>query len=160
MGLFDFFSSRKKTQRQPQQSEAQLQLDMFDNLSQTQKFAMVAMLASLAAAPTNAERTAMVQKMMMTDAAMMGITENMFLDYMQTHTKPTHQTVMSTLKTITDTMIKEWLIYSGFSICAVNQNEKALYIFFDWWQQLGYNHEEIECVIKKMDAICKEFNNI
>ena len=45
MGLFDFFSSRKKTQRQPQQSEAQLQLDMFDNLSQTQKFAMVAMLA-------------------------------------------------------------------------------------------------------------------
>ena len=160
MGLFDFFSSRKKTQRQPQQSEAQLQLDMFDNLSQTQKFAMVAMLASLAAAPTNAERTAMVQKMMMTDAAMMGITENMFLDYMQTHTKPTHQTVMSTLKTITDTMIKEWLIYSGFSICAVNQNEKALYIFFDWWQQLGYNHEEIECVVKKMDAICKEFNNI
>ena len=160
MGLFNFFSSRKKTQRQPQQSEAQLQLDMFDNLSQTQKFAMVAMLASLAAAPTNAERTAMVQKMMMTDAAMMGITENMFLDYMQTHTKPTHQTVMSTLKTITDTMIKEWLIYSGFSICAVNQNEKALYIFFDWWQQLGYNHEEIECVVKKMDAICKEFNNI
>ena len=160
MGLFNFFSSRKKTQRQPQQSEAQLQLDMFDNLSQTQKFAMVAMLASLAAAPTNAERTAMVQKMMMTDAAMMGITENMFLDYMQTHTKPTHQTVMSTLKTITDTMIKEWLIYSGFSICAVNQNEKALYIFFDWWQQLGYNHKEIECVIKKMDAICKEFNNI
>ena len=160
MGLFDFFSSRKKTQRQPQQSEAQLQLDMFDNLSQTQKFAMVAMLASLAAAPTNDERIAMVQKMMMTDAAMMGITENMFLNYMQTHTKPTHQTVMSTLKTITDTMIKEWLIYSGFSICAVNQNEKALYIFFDWWQQLGYNHEEIECVVKKMDAICKEFNNI
>ena len=160
MGLFNFFSSSKKTQRQPQQSEAQLQLDMFDNLSQTQKFAMVAMLASLAAAPTNAERTAMVQKMMMTDAAMMGITENMFLDYMQTHTKPTHQTVMSTLKTITDTMIKEWLIYSGFSICAVNQNEKALYIFFDWWQQLGYNHEEIECVVKKMDAICKEFDNI
>lgn len=74
MGLFNFFSSRKKTQRQPQQSEAQLQLDMFDNLSQTQKFAMVAMLASLAAAPTNAERTVMVQKMMMTDAAMMGIT--------------------------------------------------------------------------------------
>ena len=160
MGLFDFFSSRKKTQRQPQQSEAQLQLDMFDNLSQTQKFAMVAMLASLAAAPTNAERTAMVQKMMMTDAAMMGITENMFLDYMQTHTRPTHQTVMSTLKTITATMIKEWLIYCGFSICAVNQNEKALYIFFDWWQELGYSHEEIECVIKKMDAICKEFNNI
>ena len=160
MGLFNLFSSSKKTQRQSQQSEAQLQLDMFDNLSQTQKFAMVAMLASLAAAPTNAERTAMVQKMMMTDAAMMGITENMFLDYMQTHTKPTHQTVMSTLKTITDTMIKEWLIYSGFSICAVNQNEKALYIFFDWWQQLGYNHEEIECGIKKMDAICKEFNNI
>ena len=116
MGLFDFFSSRKKTQRQPQQSEAQLQLDMFDNLSQTQKFAMVAMLASLAAAPANAERTAMAQKMMLTDAAMMGITENMFLDYMQTHTKPTHQTVMSTLKTITDTMIKEWLIYCGFSI--------------------------------------------
>ena len=160
MGFFNLFSSSKKTQRQSQQSEAQLQLDMFDNLSQTQKFAMVAMLASLAAAPTNAERTAMVQKMMMTDAAMMGITENMFLDYMQTHTKPTHQTVMSTLKTITDTMIKEWLIYSGFSICAVNQNEKALYIFFDWWQQLGYNHEEIECVIKKMDPICKEFNNI
>ena len=96
MGLFNLFSSSKKTQRQSQQSEAQLQLDMFDNLSQTQKFAMVAMLASLAAAPTNAERTAMVQKMMMTDAAMMGITENMFLDYMQTHTRPTHQTVMST----------------------------------------------------------------
>ena len=160
MGLFNLFSSSKKTQRQSQQSEAQLQLDMFDNLSQTQKFAMVAMLASLAAAPTNAERTAMVQKMMMTDAAMMGITENMFLDYMQTHTRPTHQTVMSTLKTITDTMVKEWLIYCGFSICAVNQNQKALYIFFDWWQQLGYNHEEIECVVKKMDAICKEFNNI
>ena len=160
MGLFDFFSSRKKTQRQPQQSEAQLQLDMFDNISQSQKFAMIAMLASLAAAPANAERTAMAQKMMLTDAAMMGITENMFLDYMQTYTKPTHQTVMSTLKTITDTMIKEWLIYCGFSISAVNQNEKALYIFFDWWQQLGYNHEEIECVVKKMDAICKEFNNI
>ena len=160
MGVFDFFSSRKKTQRQPQQSEAQLQLDMFDNLSQTQKFAMVAMLASLAAAPTNDERIAMVQKMMMTDAAMMGITENMFLNYMQTHTKPTHQTVMSTLKTITDTTIKEWLIYCGFSICAINQNEKAFCIFFDWWQQLGYNHEEIESVVKKMDAICKEFSHL
>ena len=160
MGFFNLFSSHKETTKQPQQNEAQFQSTMFANLSQTQKYAMITMLASLAAAPANAERTAMAQKMMLTDAAMMGITENMFLDYMQTHTKPTHQTVMSTLKTITDTMIKEWLIYCGFSICAVNQNEKALYIFFDWWQQLGYNHEEIECVIKKMDAICKEFNNI
>ena len=32
MGLFNLFSSSKKTQRQSQQSEAQLQLDMFDNL--------------------------------------------------------------------------------------------------------------------------------
>ena len=35
--------------------------NMFTNLSQTQTFAMVSMLASLAAAPVNAERTAMVQ---------------------------------------------------------------------------------------------------
>ncbi len=159
MGFFNLFSSRKETPRQPQQPEAQLQLDMFDNISQSQKFAMIAMLASLAAAPANAERTAMAQKMMLTDAAMMGITENMLVDYMQTHTKPTHQTVMSTLKTITDTTIKEWLIYCGFSICAINQNEKAFCIFFDWWQQLGYNHEEIESVVKKMDAICKEFSH-
>ena len=85
MGIFNFFSSRKETSKQPKQ-EAQLQLDLFTNLSQTQKFAMVTMLASLAAAPANAERTAMVQKMMMTDAAMMGITKSMMLNYMQTQT--------------------------------------------------------------------------
>ena len=59
MGFFNFFSSQKDTPKQSQSSEAQLQSDMFANLSQTQKFAMVTMLASLAAAPANAERTAM-----------------------------------------------------------------------------------------------------
>lgn len=76
MGFFNFFSSRKETPKQPLQSKAQFQLDLFTNLSQTQKFAMVTMLASLAAAPTNAERTAVAQRMMFTDAEMMGITQN------------------------------------------------------------------------------------
>ena len=61
MGFFNFFSSQKETLEQPQSFDAQLQSDMFTNLSQTQTFAMVSMLASLAAAPVNAERTAMVQ---------------------------------------------------------------------------------------------------
>ena len=99
MGFFNFFSSQKETPKQPQSSEAQLQSDMFANLSQTQKFAMVTMLASLAAAPANAEGTAMAQKMMFTDAAMMGITQDMMLNYMQTRTKPNAQMVkLLTLK--------------------------------------------------------------
>ena len=122
MGFFNFFSSQKETPKQPQSSEAQLQSDMFANLSQTQKFAMVTMLASLAAAPANAERTAMAQKMMFTDAAMMGITQDMMLNYMQTRTKPNAQMVISTLGTITDTEVLEWLIYCGYSIIVVNQN--------------------------------------
>ena len=129
MGFFNFFSSQKETPKQPQSSEAQLQSDMFANLSQTQKFAMVTMLASLAAAPANTERTAMVQKMMMTDAAMMGITQDMMLNYMQTRTKPNAQMVISTLGTITDTEVLEWLIYCGYSIIVVNQNEKACSVF-------------------------------
>ena len=96
MGFFNFFSSQKETPKQPQSSEAQLQSDMFANLSQTQKFAMVTMLTSLAAAPANAERTAMAQKMMFTDAAMMGITQDMMLNYMQTQTKPNAHMVIST----------------------------------------------------------------
>lgn len=75
MGLFDYFSSQKKTQKQPQRSEVQFQLDLFSNLNETQKYAMLTMLGSLAAAPANAERTEVVQRMMFTDAAMMGITE-------------------------------------------------------------------------------------
>lgn len=131
MGFFNFFSSQKETPKQPQSSEAQLQSDMFANLSQTQKFAIVTMLASLAAAPANAERTAMAQKMMFTDAAMMGITQDMMLNYMQTRTKPNAQMVISTLGTITDTEVLEWLIYCGYSIIVVNQNEKACSVFFD-----------------------------
>src|SRR5574344_1306402 len=131
MGFFNFFSSQKETPKQPQSSEAQLQSDMFANLSQKQKFAMVTMLASLAAAPANAERTAMAQKMMFTDAAMMGITQDMMLNYMQTRTKPNAQMVISTLGTITDTEVLEWLIYCGYSIIVVNQNEKACSVFFD-----------------------------
>ena len=111
MGFFNFFSSQKETPKQPQSSEAQLQSDMFANLSQTQKFAMVTMLASLAAAPANAEGTAMAQKMMFTDAAMMGITQDMMLNYMQTRTKPNAQMVISTLGTINDKEVLEWLIY-------------------------------------------------
>ena len=131
MGFFNFFSSQKETPKQPQSSEAQLQSDMFANLSQTQKFAMVTMLASLAAAPANAERTAMAQKMMFTDAAMMGITQDMMLNYMQTRTKPNAQMVISTLGTITDTEVLEWLIYCGYSIIVVNQNEKArIWLFY------------------------------
>lgn len=130
MGFFNFFSSQKETPKQPQSSEAQLQSDMFANLSQTQKFAMVTMLASLAAAPANAERTAMAQKMMFTDAAMMGITQDMMLNYIQTRTKPNAQMVISTLGTITDTEVLEWLIYCGYSIIVVNQNEKACSVFF------------------------------
>lgn len=147
MGFFNFFSSQKETPKQPQSSEAQLQSDMFANLSQTQKFAMVTMLASLAAAPANAERTAMAQKMMFTDAAMMGITQDMMLNYMQTRTKPNAQMVISTLETITDTEVLEWLIYCGYSIIVVNQNEKACSVFFDWWHKLGYEPEEIDRVV-------------
>ncbi|GJG68472.1 hypothetical protein PRLR6025_19410 [Prevotella lacticifex] len=137
MGFFNFFSSQKETPKQPQSSEAQLQSDMFANLSQTQKFAMVTMLASLAAAPANAERTAMAQKMMFTDAAMMGITQDMMLNYMQTRTKPNAQMVISTLGTITDTEVLKWLIYCGYSIIVVNQNENACSVFFDWWATGG-----------------------
>lgn len=156
MGIFNLFSSRKETSKQPQH-EAQLQMPMFANLSQTQKFAMLTMLASLAAAPANAERTSMVQKMMLTDAALMGITKSMMLNYMQTQAKPNVQSVISTLKTIRDTNVLEWLIYCGFGIIAVNQNERACCIFLDWWQQLGYEPEEIESIVKKTEAIC---NNI
>lgn len=130
MGFFNFFSSQKETSKQPQSSEAQLQSDMFANLSQTQKFAMVTMLASLAAAPANAERTAMAQKMMFTDAAMMCITQDMMLNYMQARTKPNAQRVISTLGTITNTEVLKWLIYCGCSIIVVNQNEKACSVFF------------------------------
>lgn len=84
MEFFNFFSSHKEKAKQPQQREAQFQSAIFADLSQTQKFAM---LASLAAAPTDAEKTAMAQKMMLIDAALMGITQDMLLDYMQTHTK-------------------------------------------------------------------------
>ena len=160
MGFFNFFSSQKETPKQPQQYEAELQLDLFTNLNQTQKFAMVTMLASLAAAPANAERTAMAQRMMFTDAEMMGITQNMMLNYMQTHTKSDSQSVISTLRTITDTNILEWLIYCGFSIIAVNQNEKACYVFFNWWKQLGYEPDEIDCIVKKTEDICNKMRQI
>lgn len=163
MGFFNLFSSHKETTKQPQQNEAQFQSTMFANLSQTQKYAMITMLASLAAAPANAERTAMAQKMMFTDAAMMGITQDMMLSYMQTHGKSTPQAVISTLRTISDTNVLEWLIYCGFSIIAVNQNEKGCYVFFDWWKQLGYEPEEIDHIVKKVEVICnkmREINNL
>ena len=159
MGFFNFFSSQKETSKQPQKSEAQFQLDLFTNLSQTQKFAMVTMLASLAAAPANAERAAMAQRMMFTDAEMMGITQNMMLNYMQTHTKSNPQVLISTLKTITDRYVLEWLIYCGFGIISVNQNDDAFCIFCDWGEQLGYKPEDIERIVKKTEAICNQFNN-
>ncbi len=160
MGFFDFFSSQKETPKQPQQSEAQFQLDLFTDLSQTQKFAMITMLASLAAAPANAERSAMAQKMMFTDAAMMGITQDMMLNYMQTHTKSDSQTIISTLRTITDSSVLEWLIYCGYTIVAVNQNQKACYVFYDWWKQLGYEPDEIDYIVKKTEAICDKMRQI
>ena len=156
MGFFNLFSSHKETLKQPQQHEDMLQSTMFSNLSQTQKFAMVTMLASLAAAPTNAERATIVQKMMFTDAAMMGITQNMLLSYMQSGSRPNAQSMISTIRSITDTNVLEWLIYCGFGIISVNQNEKACYVFFDWWQQLGYTHEEIDYIIKETEAVCNK----
>lgn len=152
MGFFNLFSSHKETPKQPQQYEAKLQSSMFSTLSQSQKFAMVTMLASLAAAPTNAERTAMVQKMMFTDAAMIGITQDMMLSYMQTGSTPNAQSMISILQSITDTNVLEWLIYCGFGIISVNQHEKACYVFYDWCQQLGYSHEEIDRVVKRTEA--------
>ncbi len=159
MGFFDFFSSQIKAQKQPQRSEVQFQLDLFTNLSETQKYAMLTMLASLAAAPANVERTGIVQKMLFTDAAMMGITKNMMLNYMQTHTRTDSQTVISTLKTIADSNILEWLIYSGFSIVTVNQNEKAAYIFLEWWKQLGYESEDNYRIVNKVEAVCNGIRN-
>lgn len=160
MGFFNYFSSHNETPKQPQSSEEQLQLDMFPNLSQTQKFAIVSMLASLAAAPANAERISMAQKMMFTDAAMIGITQDMMLNYMQTQNKPNAQMVISTLGTITDTKVLEWLIYCGFSIIVVNQNEKACSVFFDWWHKLGYEPEDIDRVVKEIEAICNKMRQI
>ena len=161
MGFFDFFSSQNKAQKQPQRSEVQFQLDLFTNLSETQKYAMLTMLASLAA-PANAERTEVVQRMMFTDAAMLDITQNMMLNYMQTHTKMDSQTIISTLRTITDSNILEWLIYCGFGIITVNQNEKAVYIFFEWWKQLGYESEDIYSIVNKIEAVCNgmKINNL
>lgn len=160
MGFFNFFSSRKSTPKKPQHTEAQLKLALFANLSETQRFAMFSMLASLVAAPANAEKTAMAQRMLFTDAALMGITKGMMLNYMQTRTKPNEQTMISTLRTITDSNILEWLIYSGFSIIAVNQNERASYVFFSWWKQLGYEPDEIDLVVKKVEAICNKMRQI
>lgn len=160
MGFFNLFSSKKKTPTQLLYPEAQIQTNLFTNLSKPQKFAMVTMLASLAAAPANAARTAMVQKMMFADAAMMGITQNMMLDYMQTHTKSSPQAVISTLRTIKDTDVLEWLIYCGFGIITVNQNDKARYVFYDWWQQLGYKPEDMKRIVKKIEIKCKQFNNL
>ena len=160
MGFFNYFSSHNETPKQPQSSEEQLQLDMFPNLSQTQKFAIVSMLASLAAAPANAERISMAQKMMFTDAAMIGITQDMMLNYMQTQNKPNAQMVISTLGTITDTKVLEWLIYCGFSIIVVNQNEKACSVFFDWWHKLGYEPEDIDRVVKEIEPICNKMRQI
>lgn len=156
MGLFDLFRSRKETPKRSECLGNQLQPTMFETLNQTQKFAMFTMLASLAAAPANAEKTAMVQKMLFADAAQMGIKQAMMLNYMQTQTKPSTQTVISTLKTITDNNVLEWLIYCGFGIISVNQNEKAHFVFFDWWQQLGYGSEEIGRVVKKIESICDQ----
>lgn len=156
MGFFNFFSSQKETPKHPQSSEAQLQSGMFANLSQPQKIAMVSMLASLAAAPANAERTAMAQKMMLTDVAMMGITPDMMLNYMQTQTKPNAQMVISTLGTISNTKVLEWLIYCGFSIIVVNRNEKACSVFYDWWHNLGYEPKEIDRVVKETEVICNK----
>ena len=79
---------------------------------------------------------------------------------MQTHKKPNVQTVISTIRTITDTNVLEWLIYCGFSIISVNQNEQACSIFFDWWQQLDYTPEEVNQVVKKMEAICDKMRQI
>lgn len=163
MGFFNFFSSQKETSKQPQQSEAQFQLDLFTNLSQTQKFAMVTMLASLAAAPANAERTAMAQRMMFTDAEMMGITQNMMLNYMQTHAKTNSLTMITTIRTITNSNVLEWLIYCGFSIISVNRNDKASNVFYDWCHQLGYEPVEVNHVVDKVDTICnkmRQFNNL
>ncbi len=160
MRFFNLFSSKKKTPNQPQYSEAQIKTNLFASLSQTQKFAMFTMLASLAAAPTNAEKTTMVQRMLFTDAAMMGITQNMMLSYTQTHTKSSPQAVISTLRTIKDADVLEWLIYCGFGIITVNQNDKARYVFYDWWQQLGYNPEDIKHIVKKIETKCKQFKNL
>lgn len=160
MGFFNFFSSKKKTPTQPLYPEAQIQTNLFTSLSKPQKFAMITMLASLAAAPANAERTAMAQRMMFADAAMMGITQNMMLNYMQTHTKSSPQTVISTLRTIKDADVLEWLIYCGFGIISVNQNDKARYVFYDWWQQLGYKPEDIKRIVKKIETKCKQFKNL
>ena len=160
MGFFNFFSSHKETSKQPQQSGTQYQLPMFANLNQTQKFAMVAMLASLSAAPADAEKTSMTQKMFSTYTAMIGISQDMMLNYMQTHERPTSQSVISTLKTITDTGILEWLIYSGFGIVSVTQNEKYFSIFLDWWQQLGYEPEDVSNVVKKVEAICNKIRGL
>lgn len=100
------------------------------------------------------------KKMMFTDAAMMGITQDMILNYMQTRTKPNAQMVISTLGTITDTEVMEWLIYCGYSIIVVNQNEKACSVFFDWWHKLGYEPEEIDRVVKETEAICNKMRQI
>ncbi len=160
MGFFNFFSSHKETPKQPQQSGTQLQMPMFANLSQTQKFAMLSMLASLASAPTDVEKSAMAKKMMLTDAAMIGLTEDMMINYMQTHARPNFQSVISTLKTITDTGVMEWLLYSCFGIVSVTQNEKYFNIFLDWWQQLGYEPEDVSNVVKKVEAICNKIRGL
>ena len=155
MGFFNLFSSKKETLKQSQQFGTQLQSDLFTNLSEKQKYAMVSMFASLAAAPASAERTAMAQKMFISGAEMMGITEDMMLNYMQTHPRADSHTVLSTLKTITDTNVLEWFLYSGFGIIAVNQNGKAISVFYDWWNQLGYSPDEVDRIVKKVEAICK-----
>lgn len=160
MGFFNFFSSKKETEKQPQYPEEQLQLDLFANLSETQKFAMATMLMSLAAAPTSADKNAMVQKMVFTDTTMMGLTQSKLLNYIQTHSKSNSQAIISTLRTITDKNVLEWLIYSGFGIIAVNQNEKACSVYFDWWQQLGYEPEDIKLIVKKVETICNQINNL
>ena len=128
--------------------------DIFTNLSNSQKFAMFTMLSSLAAAPSDIERAKITQKMIFTDSSMMGLTESMLVNYIRTHNRPTIPEMMTVLSSIKNKSVLEWLMYCGFGIITVNRNEKALNLYYNWWNQLGYDYQDVNNIILKVEKLC------
>lgn len=151
--LFNFASKKDKKSRPSYEQH----FSMFEGLSDEQKIAIYTMLASLAAAPTDSESKAMVQKMLFQSASMMGLSEQKWSSYTQTQTKLDQDKMLRTIDTIKDEGVIQWLIYSAYGIVATNHNSQAEDFFLTWFNRIGYSDEYIKETIEKVEALGRAF---
>lgn len=129
----------------------------FSNLTTEQKCAIIAFESSVANFAQGSVAMQEAIRIVTFEMKTLNVKENQLESYARMHNRRVEDYVNG-LRTITDKSQLDRVLYMGFGIASVCNNERALGYFLHVFEQLGYTESDVKNVIQKIELLGKHFN--